>query len=656
MPIKAENRKLIFQSKNELMVIEPYGENTIRVRASMNRVLSDEAYTLLPPCRDQAGTTMVDDTTAVIENGLLKVEAKLQGGSCVLSFYGDGKKLLQSIEDGTSKYRHRGGNHFSVRQRFAACDGERIFGLGQERGNRLDKKKTASELLQRNTKTTIPVIYSSLGYGFFWNNPAIGRCEFGEKETVWCSDSTPQIDYLVFTGETPKDILYRYSMLTGFAPQMPEWVFGFWQSKLRYESQAEVLEVVRKYRENDLPLDAIVIDYFHWTQMGDWQFDPTYWPDPAGMCRELAELNVQPVVSVWPAINPDSKNYQVMSDAGMLVATKDGQECLLDFAGKQTYIDPTNPRTRDFQWEQVKKSYYDCGIKAYWLDATEPEIDPLQFDNLIYYIGDGEHVSLLYPYYNQKTFHDGLIDSGEQHSVLLTRSAYAGSQKLGAIVWNGDIPSTFEALQDSVISGLSMGMCGIPWWNSDIGGFSGGDTETEYFRELILRWFQFGLFCPVMRLHGARKHQSNYVSKNPGIFCESCGDNELWSFGEENYPILKNILKLRQRLKPYIAQLAKEASDTGCPIMRPMFLEYPQDEACYSKDDQYFFGPDVLFAPICEYGVTRREVYLPAGEWIRTSDRALYFGNQIIFCTAEKDDFIAFVRAGAPVLQAFDMD
>ncbi len=661
MSLKIEGGKLVFQSKSELMVIEPYGESIIRVRSTINKVLSDEAYTLLPPTPDRAVCTKIDENSAFIENGMLKVEANIQNGCCVLTFYRSDKKILKSIEDDPrcakgaiqEKYRHRGGNNYTVKAKFEACEKEHIFGLGQERGNYFDKKNTAYELFQCNTKTSIPVIYSSLGYGFFWNNPSIGRCEFNKKESVWTADSTPQADYLVFTGKNPKEVMLKYGLLTGFAPNMPEWVMGFWQSKLRYESQKDLLDVVRKYKENHIPLNAIVIDYFHWTEFGDWDFDYTYWPKPDEMCKELASLNVHPVISVWPGINKKSKNFQRMADDGMLISTKDGRECLLDFMGQQTYIDPTNPKTRAFQWAQIKKSYYDCGIKAYWLDATEPEINPLQFDNLIYYIGDGEQVSLAYPYFNQKTFYDGLMESGERHSALLTRSAYAGSQKFGAIVWNGDIPSTFEALRDSIISGLSMSMCGIAWWNSDIGGFSGGDIESEYFRELILRWFQFGLFCPIMRLHGIRKRQSDYISKNPGIISESGGDNEIWSFGEENYRIIKEILLLREKLKPYISLLADEAAQKGWPIMRPMFFEFPQDEICYELDDQYMFGSDILFAPIYKYGETERTVYLPEGEWIQTSNKSLYCGSQNIICTAAKNEFIAFVKKDASVLNVF---
>lgn len=661
MSLKIDGKRLVYQSKNELMIIEPYGENIIRVRATPNRVLSDINYTLLPPNEDNATFFQETQESAFIVNDLLKVEATVENGKCVLTFYKGDQKILKTVESGPyrskdqnwKKYLHRGGNNYKICLKFEANCQEHIYGLGQERGNCFDKKNTMYEFYQCNTKTSIPVIYSSLGYGLFWNSPSLGRCQFNKNESIWEADSTPQADYFVFTGQNPQDIMCCYSHLTGFAPEMPEWVCGFWQSKLRYESQDEVIEIAHKYKEKDLPLDAIVIDYFHWTEFGDWNFDVRYWPNPGQMCKALAKMNVHPVISVWPAINENSKNYHYMSDEGMLLATKDGEDCLLNFAGRQTYIDPTNPKTREYQWQQVKKSYYNNGIKAYWLDATEPEIDPLRYDNLIYYIGDGEQVSLAYPYYNQKTFYDGIMSCGENHSVLLTRSAYAGSQKFGSIVWNGDIPSTFEALHDSIISGLSMGMCGIPWWNSDIGGFSKGDTETEYFRELILRWFQFGLFCPVMRLHGCRKRQSGYIHKNPGIIAESGGDNEIWSFGEENYQVLKEILRLRERLKPYIMGLSREASQKGSPIMRPMFFEYPDDAYCYELDDQYLFGSDILFAPIYQYGQTSRTVYLPEGVWVRTNDKTEYNGRSTVTCSASKKEFIAFVRKGADVLQVF---
>ena len=434
---------------------------------------------------------------------------------------------------------------------------------------------------------------------------------------------------------------------------MPEWAAGFWQCKLRYESQDELLETARKYKELGIPIDAIVIDFFHWTEQGNWEFEPSLWQDPKAMCDELKEMGIEPVVSIWPTINPASKNWNRMNDENMLVRTENGQYGIFDFYGQQTFVDVTSPEARKYMWEQVKKGYYDYGIKTFWLDEAEPEVHPQQFSNLKFHIGNGAQTALIYPYYYAKTFYDNLKAEGEKDVVLLTRCAYPGSQKFGAIVWNGDIPSTFDALRQSVVSGLSMSMCGIPWWNSDIGGFHSGDIESDYFRELIVRWFQFGLFCPVMRLHGVRLRQSGYEYRHPDIIEPSGGDNEIWSFGEKNYPVLKELIHLRERLKPYIVKSAKRTSETGEPIMRPMFFDFPEDENCYSLKDQYMFGRDILFAPICGQGQTERSVYLPNGKWIRTLDKTEFTGGQAIDCHAEINEFIAFARKDSEVINVF---
>lgn len=258
----------------------------------------------------------------------------------------------------------------------------------------------------------MPVIYSSRGYGFLWNNPAIGRCEFTNNHSMWVANSAYQVDYLIFAGETPADTMYKYCTLTGFSPDMPEWAAGFWQCRLRYESQEDLLEVAREYKKREIPVDAIVIDYFHWTEQGEWQFEPSPWPDPTKMCEELKEMNINPVVSIWPTINPKSKNYKKMNEENMLVRTENGQFGIFDFYGQQTFIDPTNPATREFVWEQAKNNYYSRGIKTFWLDEAEPEIHPQDFDNLRFHIGNGAQTALVYPYYYAKAFYDGLKKEG----------------------------------------------------------------------------------------------------------------------------------------------------------------------------------------------------------------------------------------------------
>lgn len=653
--IKKIPNGVIYRIKDETVCVEGYGENCIRVRSTRNGSLSDERYTLLE-AENLPAQVNISDKSASVTSGILRAEIadRMWDGYC-LTFYRNDKVILRTVDEGhyTSRFSHVEGDNYRTRIVFEANAGEHIYGLGQEQQDFFDKKGCTYELKHRNTKSSVPVIYSSLGYGFMWNSPAIGSVEFGNNHTVWTAESVYQADYLVFSGNTPADTMNRYCRLTGFAPEMPAWAAGFWQCKLRYESQDEVLDVARRYKAEGIPVSAIVIDYFHWTEQGNWEFDPDYWPDPKTMCDELRKMGLEPVVSIWPTINPNSRNWRPMSEGNMLVRTENGQYGIFDFYGQQTYVDVTSPQAREYLWQQVKKGYYDYGIKTFWLDEAEPEIRPESYSNLKFHIGNGAQTALAYPYYYAKAFYENLRAEGEEDILLLTRCAYPGSQKFGAAVWNGDIPSTFDALRQSVVSGLSMAMSGIPWWNSDIGGFFFGDTSSEYFRELIVRWFQFGLFCPVMRLHGVRNRESDYKYRHPGIKEPSGGDNELWSFGERNFPILKAIVEQRGRLRPYILESARNTSRTGEPIMRPMYFDFPDDEICFTLSDQYMFGRDILFAPICEHGATDRNVYLPCGEWVRTSSGEIFAGGERYTVHADIGEYIAFVRKGAEVLKAF---
>ncbi len=649
--VKVADNKIIFQRAGEIAVVEPYGKDCIRYRSTPNLNISDESWTLLPP-GDSTVAFVEEEHSIVMKNGILSVKVDDWGK---MIYYKNEKEIVTTMNEGDidAKYRHVEGENYRIKIAFQAKKGEHFYGLGQEERDCFDLKGCAIDLVHYNRKSSVPVLYSSQGYGFLWNNPAIGRCEVANNRTVWVADSAYQADYLIFAGEKPADVLSLYADLTGHAPKFPQWASGFWQCKLRYESQEELLEVAREYKRRGIPISAIVADYFHWTEQGEWKFDPTYWPDPEAMCKELKEMGIRLIVSIWPTINPNSENYSKMSDDNMLIRTENGQYGIFPFYGLQTYIDPTNPATREFVWERVKENYYSAGIRDFWLDQAEPEIFPRHFNNLRLHVGNGAQTALLYPYYYSKLFYDGLKKEGEEEIIGLTRCAYPGSQKFGALVWNGDIMSSFDALRMSVKSGLSMAMCGIPWWNSDIGGFHQGDTQSEEFRELLVRWFQFGVFCPVMRLHGARKRIEGEPKRYPNIIEPSGGPNEIWKFGEEHYEYLKELITLRERLRPYIMKYMEIASKTGSPIMRPMFYDYYEDEICYTLEDQYMFGEDILFAPIVEQGQTERSVYLPEGNWIYVGDKKTYSGKQTIQVGAQLHEFIAFVKEGSSVIEVF---
>lgn len=643
------NDGMLFLSRaGELARLSACGKDSIRFQSSANCVITDQDFTLMPQKIDAQIT--VNDDSAIMKNG--DMEAKLYPNGRV-EFYFKGRLILREKSELTfdaqiRNYRNKDSMLWKARVTFDANENEHFYGLGHEATDCFDLKGCTIDLRHVNAKCAIPYVYSSLGYGFLFNLPSTGRCELANNRTRWTSDCTRQIDYVVIGGN-PKQATETLADLTGHAPHIPDWALGFWQSRLRYETQDELIRVAEKYKELNVPLSVLVIDYFHWTEQGDYKYDPKYWPEPKKMADKLHEMGIKLMVSMWPTINEKSENYREMLENNMLIRTKSGSNRVFDFYGPQAEIDPTNPATREFVWNRLKENYIDNGVDLLWFDEAEPEIHPEQFDNLILHAGNGDEVALLYPYYYAKLVYDGMKKIGRDDIITLSRCAYTGAQKFGALVWSGDIPSTFESLRMQVKSGLNMSMCGIVWWNTDIGGFYGGDTKSDYFRELIVRWFQYGVFCPVMRLHGSR----NGHDRTREIIEPTGGDNEIWSFGEDNLKILKELIMLRERLRPYIKKHMDIASKKGYPVMRPMFFDYPDDEVCYSLGAQYMFGDDIIFAPITEQGAAETCVYLPEGEWIRTTDKKLFKGGQFISASAKIDEFIAFVKKGADVIDAF---
>lgn len=648
MRFEIKDNAIYFTREGERGRLSACGENSIRFQASPTGSLINQNWTLMPyPVEAKAWQ---EGTYAVLKVG--EMSAKIYDNGRI-EYFKDNKIILSekselTFESGIRNYRNKASGLWSARVTFEANAEEHFYGLGHEATGCFDLKGCTIDLRHVNAKCTIPYVYSSLGYGFLWNMPSTGSCELANNRTRWVSDSTKQMDYVVIGGN-PKEVTNTLTDLTGHAPVMPDWAMGFWQCKLRYETQEEVLQVADQYQKLGIPLSVIVIDYFHWTEQGDYKFDPKYWPNPKEMADKLHDMGIKLMVSMWPTINGNSENYAEMLDRNMLIRTTRGSNRVFDFYGPQAEIDPTNVETREFVWSKLKKNYIDNGVDCLWFDEAEPEIHPEHFDNLILSIGNGDEVGLLYPYYYAQLVYDGMKEGNKDEIVTLSRCAYLGAQKFGTVVWSGDIPSTFESLSDQVKAGLNMSMCGIPWWTTDIGGFYGGNIESDYFRELIVRWFQYGVFCPVTRLHGSRDGHD----RTRDIIEPSGGDNEIWSFGERNTEILKELILLRNRLQPYIKSHMIKASEQGDPVMRPMFFDYPEDENCYLLGEQYMFGDDILFAPITNQGQKVKKVYLPDGQWILTKDQSLYLGGQWYELEAEINEFIAFVKADTDTINYF---
>ena len=324
----------------------------------------------------------------------------------------------------------------------------------------------------------------------------------------------------------------------------------------------------------------------------------------------------------------------------------------MTWMGNTVFYDATHPGAQKFVWERCRENYYTKGIRIFWLDEAEPEYGPYDFDNYRYYAGPALQCSNLYPLMYAKGFYDGLKESGEKEIMSLVRCAWAGSQKYGVLTWSGDIHSSFRAMREQLQAGLNMGMAGIPWWTSDIGGFVGGDISDPTFKELLVRWFAWGAFCPVFRMHGERspwyEREQEFINNVRQL--TSGQDNEVWSFGEDNYEILKEYLFVRERMRPYIRECMKQASETGAPVMRPMFFDFPEDKVCWETEDQYMFGPDVLVAPVMEMGARQRSVYLPAGlSWTEAKTGRCYPGGSRVTVDAPLSVIPVFVREGKQI-------
>jgi alpha-D-xyloside xylohydrolase len=632
--------------------IESWGQDSLRVRATENAEISDSLpQALLEPPAALSDVEIGSDR-ATIRNGAMAAEAWLDKNT--IRFFNPltgGEYLAEDAPrhwPPSRYFRPVAGDHFELQVRFKAYVGERLYGLGQHQHGRLNQKGCVIDLVHFNTESSVPFLLSSRGYGFLWNNPAVGRVELGENGTRWIAQATPQMDYWITAGATPAEIMAHYAAATGHAPMMPEWAVGFWQCKLRYSNQEELLTVAREHKRRGLPLSVIVADFFHWSLQGDWQFDPDKWPDPTGMVRELEEMGVKLMVSIWPTVNALSPNFKEMQQRGLLIRTERGIPVLMPYVDNRpeglVYLhiyDATNPEARQFIWQKAHQGYYRHGVRAWWLDETEPEIDPLHFDNMRYHLGHGLAVANIYPMLHARAFYEGMQAEGEQEVLLLCRAAWAGSQRYGVAAWTGDIYSTFEVLQAQVRAGLNMALSGIPWWTTDIGGFYGGDPDSPEFRELIVRWFQYGAFCPLFRLHGWREPAVRYP-------LPSGGPNEVWSFGDEAYAILREYLFLRQRLKDYILAQMRLAHENGVPPMRPLFFDFPEDGDCANVDDQFMFGPDLMVAPVLHQGQRSRSVYLPAGTtWTDAWSDRMIDGGQSITAEAPLDRIPLFLRGHA---------
>ena len=475
-----------------------------------------------------------------------------------------------------------------------------------------------------------------------------------ENTSLW-SEVADGVDYYFIYGPALDQVMAGYRSLTGRAPMMPEWAFGLWQSRQRYETSTQSVEVVKEYRRRAIPFDDIVQDWQYWTHnaWGSHQFDPKRFPDPVGWLKELHALHAHVMISVWGKFYTGTTNFDAMQQAGYLYQPN-LKEHLSDWIGYQsTFYDAFNPGARKLFWSQINSALFSKGIDAWWMDASEPDMTPspptleaLRTHMNPTAMGPAARVLNGYPLMNSMGIYQGQRSvKPNQRVFILTRSAFAGSQRYAAATWSGDVTSTWSALRRQIPAGLGFCLSGIPYWTSDSGGytmesrFSAANPKPEDFQEwceLNARWFEFATFCPLTRLHGELKPR------------------EPWTYGGDSGLACHTIVKfdqLRYRLLPYIYSVAGDVAQDGGTMMRALVMDFPDDTTAREITDEYMFGPVFLVAPVTTYQTRRRPVYLPAtrGDWYDFWTGTRVVGGRTLQAPAPYDSMPLFIRAGSIV-------
>jgi len=542
-----------------------------------------------------------DSKTVTLTTATLRAVVDRDSGA-LHYFSADGKPLTTDANRSLRPAEVNGEQTFHAEVDFAIYGShEGFYGLGQHQAGVWNYRGEEVDLSQENTEIAVPLLISTNGYGIFWNNPSRSRFNNRFVHSLYLTaEVADRTDYYFFYGPSADQIIGLYRELTGEVPLFGRWAYGFWQCKNKYQSQQDLETVAAKYRALHIPADNIVQDWFWWTNMGEMKWNSHY-PDPQAMIDTLHREHFHLMVSVWPFFRPGSDVYDEFDRKGWLVTkTVAGG---FHPVGQAVY-DATDPAARKQYWSNINTALFQHGVDAWWLDTDEPETEG-RADNIItdhrIALGSGARYANIFPLFHAEAVSQGQQAASDQKRVfILSRSAYAGSQRLGVTAWSGDVLSDWLTFQRQIPAGLNYAISGMPYWTTDIGGFiSGGNLADPNFRELFVRWFQFGVFSPIFRVHGTRTPD----------------ENELWSYGPDAQKILVDYDTLRYRLLPYIYSQAWQVTSAHATLMRPLVMDWRDDVNAQNTADEYLFGPALLVSPVTTQGATSRSVYLPQALW-----------------------------------------
>ncbi|MFT3680136.1 MAG: glycoside hydrolase family 31 protein [Ferruginibacter sp.] len=638
-----KNNILSVYTNGGILQLVPYLDKTVQVKFGTAQGLSALTNWGVVNTAQLSAGFAVDETGDVITATTALYSIRISKLNSALSFIDKtGNCILkESINNGRVAVD---GRQPVIKSNFILSPGEGLYGLGQYRDNFFNLRGKTRELVQFNTQVCVPVVLSTNGWGIFWDNAS--RTIFKDDTTgmSFHSDEGRATNFFVFIGERLDDLVQQYRKHTGDAPLMPKWALGYHQSRNRYVTQQDAIDVVKRMRTEKIPVNSIFIDYFFWGKygMGSHHFDEAFFPEPKKMMDTFHKYNTKSVVTIWAAFDSGSRNYQVLKENNYLL------KGATIFNGATIY-DPFNPKAAAMYWRLAKDSLMHLGIDGWFLDGPEPDIVET-FLKTNTYLGPAPTVRNLYSLYHSSNFYKGLLQVHPgKRPYIITRSGWASQQYYGTVVWSGDIKTTFDELKTQVTAGLNFTATGIPYWTTDIGGYDGGDPENPAYRELFVRWWQYGMFCPIFRSHGHR------VRGNVGEL-----PNELWAYGDTVQKICTAYDNFRYRLMPYIYSLAAAVTNKQYTPMRLLAFDFAKDKNVFDIKDQFMYGPAFLVNPVTDAGITKREVYLPKGSnWFDFWTAKFFEGGQIIHADAPIENIPVFVRAGSiipfgPVQQFVD--
>ena len=558
----------------------------------------------------------IQDNKIVLNTSELSVS--VDTGTGIVSYFSkDGKSLLAE-KSGMQfiDFDDAGTKTYQVYQPFILDREEAIYGLGQLQNGKMIQRNMTKNLIQGNVEDVSPFFQSTKGYGVFWDNYSPTLFTDNEVETSFRSEVGDCVDYYFMYGKNADGVIAQVRSLTGQAPMFPLWTYGYWQSKERYKSQKEVVDVVRKYRELGIPLDGIIQDWQYWGHNYLWNAmdfqNPTF-NNPQKMIEDVHAMNAHMAISIWSSFGPMTKPYRELDKKGMLFNfttwPQSGLESWppnMEYPSGVRVYDAYNPEARDIYWKYLNDGIFKLGMDAWWMDSTEPDhLDwkPEDMDTKTY-LGSFRKVRNAYPLMTVGGVYDHQrAVTSDKRVFILTRSGFLGQQRYGVNVWSGDVASTWESFRNQIPAGLNFSLCGMPHWNSDIGGFFAGHynkswnddsaSKNPLYQELYVRWLQFGTFNPMMRSHGTDVYR------------------EIYKFGKKGEPVydaIEKMIGLRYSLLPYIYSTSWEVSNRQSSFMRALMMDFVDDRKVWDINDEYMFGKSLLVAPIAHAQYTPEAV------------------------------------------------